>query len=193
MGNAIAVVALLIASASCGLAVAVALRVKKLLDPLTEEGALSRSRGDAPKVGTMVTRPPAMVNMAGNEVAFPVVGSDPWILTFQMVGCSGCQQQIPEYKKFLTGLGVGKERVFSLVVGEIDGVAFYHDELGELSHVVPVDTQESARTFMNELGVSVFPTYLVVDENGVVRTSSQSSTRLAQASGHSLTPMYAGS
>ncbi|MYT07981.1 MULTISPECIES: hypothetical protein [Streptomyces] len=188
MGNALSVLALLMASAACGLAVAVALRVKKILDPLTEEGSLGPRRGGAPSVGTTVPVPSSMVDTDGNEVSFPAVGSGPWILAFQMVGCSGCQQQMPEYKKFLSGVPLGRERTFSLVVGETDGVAYYRDELDALSHVIPVDAQESVRDLMKELGVSVFPTYLVVDEHGAIRTSTQSSTRLAQSDGASLSP-----
>ncbi|MEV4228960.1 hypothetical protein AB0J81_18000 [Streptomyces bobili] len=193
MGIVFSVTALLVASVACGLSVAVALRVKKLLDPLTEEGVLNRRRGAAPEVGTVVPRAPFMVNMDGNEVAFPAPGSDPWVLSFQSVGCSGCKQQLPTYKKFLSSTGLGEERVFSLVIGEADGVAFYRDELSGFANVIPVDGQDSTLALMAELGVSVFPTYLIVDGNGRVKVSSQSSAGLTQTSSGYLAPISVGS
>ncbi|KAF2777770.1 TlpA family protein disulfide reductase [Streptomyces coelicoflavus] len=177
MSIALAVLALLVASAACGLSVAVALRVKKLLDPLTQEGALSRRPDELPAVGTLVPPVPGLLDMDGNEVRLPVPGSRPWILSFQSVGCSGCEQQLPGYAKFLRDAGVDRDRVVSFVVGDPDGAALYRDQLGELAHVVAGEKQ--APTLIGELGVSMFPTYLVVDGEGRVTVSSGSSARLA--------------
>lgn len=177
MSIALAIFALLMASAASGLSLAVALRVKKLLDPLTEEGMLSRRRADIPPVGTVVPSVPGLVDTDGKDVRLPVPGTQPWILSFQSVGCSGCEQQLPGYKKFLRDAEIGRDRVVSIVVGEADGVAFYRDELGELAQVVPGEGQVSS--FLAELGVSMFPTYLIVDGEGKVALSSGSSARLA--------------
>ncbi|MEU8734905.1 MULTISPECIES: TlpA family protein disulfide reductase [Streptomyces] len=178
MSIALAVLALLVASAACGLSVAVALRVKKLLDPLTQEGALSRRRPDElPAVGTVVPPVPGLLDMDGTEVRLPVPGSQPWILSFQSVGCSGCEQQLPGYAKFLRDAGVDRDRVVSFVVGDPDGAALYRDQLGDLAHVVAGEKQ--APTLIGELGVSMFPTYLVVDAEGRVTVASGSSARLA--------------
>ncbi|MFJ6686989.1 TlpA family protein disulfide reductase [Streptomyces werraensis] len=179
MSIALAVLALLMASAACALSVAVALRVKKLLDPLTEEGVLSRPGDDLPSVGTVVPPTAGLVDMDGKEVRLPVPGSQPWILSFQSVGCSGCEQQLPGYKKFLRDTGVARDRVISIVVGDRDGVALYRDELGELARVIA--GEEQASSLLREVGVSRFPTYLVVDGENKVMASSGSSARLADS------------
>ncbi|MEU3553551.1 hypothetical protein [Streptomyces fragilis] len=171
------VLALLVGSLSLALSLAVALRVKKLLDPLTEEGVLSRGRRDSgPEPGEAVPAMPAVADFRGEEVELPVGGHAPWILTFQAVDCNGCKQQLPAYKKFLRNAGVERDRVFSVVMGAPEGVAFYAEELGDLSRVIPQSgiTSELVET----LGVSVFPTYAVVEGDRVVH-AVQSSARLA--------------
>ena len=187
MGIALSALALLLASAACGLSVAVALRVKKLLDPLTEEGLLSGRRVESPVTGSLVPRPGAVVDMAGAQVELPTAGSEPWVLAFQAVGCAGCKQQLPVYKKFLRNMALDRGRVFSVVVGDKDGVSLYDDELGEYSHVV--HGEDNALRLVEELGVSMFPTYLVVDGNGRVLASPQSSTRLAEIGAGLLAPV----
>lgn len=178
MTIALVALSLLAASAACGLSLAVALRVKKLLDPLTEEGALSNRRGDVPRAGTVVPQVTGLVDTEGREVRLPVDDTGPWLLSFQSVGCSGCEQQLPAYKKFLRDGGFDKDRVISIVVGEADGVPFYRDELGDLARVVA--DQEQALTLLGELGVTMFPTYLIVDPDGRVAIAAGSSSRLAE-------------
>ncbi|MGW2742478.1 TlpA family protein disulfide reductase [Streptomyces sp. NPDC001450] len=190
MGIALSALALLLASAACGLSLAVALRVKKLLDPLTEEGLLSGRRVEGPETGSLVPRPGALVGVDGAQVELPADGSEPWVLTFQAVGCTGCKQQLPVYKKFLRNMALDRSRVFSVVVGDKGGVSLYDDELGEYAHVV--HGADNALRLVEELGVSMFPTYLVVDGNGRVLASPQSSTRLAEIGAGLLAPVPVG-
>ncbi|MFD3628448.1 TlpA family protein disulfide reductase [Streptomyces sp. NPDC058698] len=187
MGIALSALGLLLASAACGLSVAVALRVKKLLDPLTEEGLLSGRRVEGPEPGSLVPRPGAVVDMDGAQVELPADGSEPWVLTFQAVGCTGCKQQLPVYKKFLRNMALARGRVFAVVVGDEDGVSLYNDELGEYAHVV--HGADNALRLVEELGISMFPTYLVVDGNGRVLASPQSSSRLAEVGAGLLAPV----
>ncbi|KAB1147668.1 hypothetical protein F7R91_11290 [Streptomyces luteolifulvus] len=190
MGIVLSAFALLAASVACGLSLAVALRVKKLLDPLTEEGVMSRRREEGPREGAVVPRTPTLIDADGMEVDLPFAGPDPWVLTFQAVGCSGCKLQLPAYKKFLRDTGVDRDRVFSVIVGDVEGVSFYNDELGELGRVV--HASGDAFKLVQGLGVSVFPTYLVVDGGGKVMVSSQSSSLLADVGVASLTPALVG-
>ncbi|WP_333761837.1 TlpA family protein disulfide reductase [Streptomyces sp. IBSBF 2390] len=190
MGIALSALGLLLAAAACGLSLAVALRVKKLLDPLTEEGLLSGRRVDGPQAGSLVPRPGVVVDMDGTQVELPADGSEPWVLTFQAVGCAGCKQQLPVYKKFLRNLALDRGRVFSIVVGDKDGVSLYADELSEYAHVV--HGADNALRLVEELEVSMFPTYLVVDGNGRVLASPQSSTRLAEIGARLLAPVPVG-
>ncbi|MGW1717677.1 TlpA family protein disulfide reductase [Streptomyces sp. NPDC002156] len=176
MGIVLSVLALLTASAACGLSVAVALRVKKLLDPLTEQGLLSNRRGSAPEVGTVIPPSSALVDVTGEEVRLPGAGSGPWVLAFQSVGCTGCKMQMPAYKSFLRASGISRDRVFSIVVGDADGLPYYQDELGQLGHVV--HGVDGASGIVESLGVSVFPTYVLVDGDGRVVVSTQSSAAL---------------
>ncbi|MFJ7044752.1 TlpA family protein disulfide reductase [Streptomyces sp. NPDC101112] len=188
MGTALSLFSLLVASAACGLSLAVALRVKKLLDPLTEEGLLSR-RGPAaggPEVGDLVPRASGLIDIDGHEVELPPSGAQPWVLAFQAVGCPGCKEQLPTYKKFLRDMGFDRNRVVSVVVGDADGLPFYRDELGGLGHVVPAG--EKTTDLVGGLGVTVFPTYLLVGEGGTVLVSTRSSARLAATGAEVLRP-----
>ncbi|MFE4698586.1 TlpA family protein disulfide reductase [Streptomyces sp. NPDC056738] len=190
MGIALSALGLLLASAACCLSLAVALRVKKLLDPLTEEGLLSGRRVEGPAPGTPVPRPGTLVGVDGTAVELPADGSGPWVLTFQAVGCSGCKEQLPAYKKFLRNMALDRGRVFSVVVGDKDGVSLYDEELRPYAHVV--HGADNALRLVEELGVSMFPTYLVVDGNGRVLASPQSSARLAEIGAGLLTPAPVG-
>ncbi|MYT93948.1 hypothetical protein GTY40_23290 [Streptomyces sp. SID8359] len=171
------VLALLVASAGCALSLAVALRVKRLLDPLVEEGGVGtgrRPRGIPP--GTPVPGVGAMTDVHGERVEFPAQDGAQWILTFQSTGCSGCKQQLPEYKKFLETSGIARDRVFSLILGDEEGVSLYADELRDVSRVV--HSGESVDRVVREMGVTVWPTYSVIDGSGNVSYSVQSSARL---------------
>lgn len=178
----LSVFALLLASAACGLSLAVALRVKKILDPLTQEGALGRRTGDGPEAGDVLPSIPPLIDVNGETVTPPVAESEPWVLTFQAVGCSGCKEQLPGYKKFLNDMKLEKGRVISIVAGNPEGIPFYSDALGEMGHVIP--DGESTSELMNDLGVSVFPTYLVVGEGGRIITATRSSARLSAGAAH---------
>ncbi|WP_327343693.1 hypothetical protein [Streptomyces europaeiscabiei] len=183
---------LLVASAACGLALAVALRVKKLLDPLTEEGALGSRRrfGVVPEAGETIPQTPPLNDVDGRIVEFPDTGSGPWVLTFQAVGCSGCKEQLPVYKKFLRDTGLGKERAFSVVTGDAEGLPFYREELSDVCRVVP--GSEAAADLVKSLGISVFPTYILVGDDGTVAFSSQSSARLSTSGARFVAPVPTG-
>lgn len=174
----VSALAVLVASASCALSLAVALRVKKLLDPLIEEGALSSSRRPAAvATGTAVPEIGVVTDVHGEEVELPVADGAPWVLTFQAVGCSGCKEQLPAYKRFLKAQDIDPDRVFSIITGDVDGLDVYRDELDGLSRIVHAD-QELSRRLFDALGVEAWPTYLVVSETGKVGFSTRSSAAL---------------
>ncbi|SEE67155.1 hypothetical protein SAMN05216532_8292 [Streptomyces sp. 2231.1] len=186
MGIALSALALLLASAACGLSLAVALRVTKVLDPLTGEGLRSGLRIGGPETGSLIPRTGALVGVDGAQVELPADGSKPWVLTFQAVGCTGCKQQLPVYKKFLRNMALDRSRVICVVVGDKDGVSLYDDELGEYAHVV--HGADNALRLVEELGVSLYPTYLVVDGKGRVLASAHSSAWLAEIGAELLAP-----
>lgn len=175
----ISVLALLIASAGCGLSLAVALRVKRLLDPLVEGGGLGIGRRPSGvALGTAVPQIGAMADFHGERVEFPAPGGAQWILTFQSVECDGCKQQLPEYKKFLEAAGLERGRVFSLIVGDREGAAIYADELHDLSHVV--HAEDSLEQISREMGVTTWPTYSIISGSGTVSYSVHSSAQLTE-------------
>ncbi|MER7107299.1 TlpA family protein disulfide reductase [Streptomyces sp. NPDC000229] len=180
MSTLISIVALILASASCALSWAVARRVKKLVDPLVEEGRFSsRGRPDVVPAGTTLPEMGVMTDVHGDAVSFPSGDGEPWILTFQSVGCSGCKEQLPGYRKYLKTLGMNRDRVFSVITGDASGVALYRSELDEVSHIVHADA--ALEQFTQDLGVAVWPTYLVVSGDGRVLHSGYSSARLAES------------
>ncbi|MEU2391439.1 hypothetical protein [Streptomyces sp. NPDC007369] len=174
----LALLALFLASVGCALSLAVALRVKRLLDPLVQEGLLSRRSPDAVPTGARVPATPALADVDGEPVRLPADSDTPWLLTFQAVGCSGCKAQLPGYRRFLEAQGLDRNRVISVISGSLDGMDLYRRELDAVSRIVPA--VGPAAELVEELGVTVFPTYLVVAPSGEVVQSEKSSARLRQ-------------
>ncbi|MFK0258188.1 TlpA family protein disulfide reductase [Streptomyces sp. NPDC090445] len=182
MLTSVTLLALLLASASCALSLAVALRVKKLLDPMVQEGLLGRRRPDVVPVGAVVPARPALTDVSGDRVELPTDPEDgPWILTFQAVGCAGCKEQLPDYRRYLQSTGLPRHRVVSVIHGDASEAELYREQLGDLATLVPADGPGPAADLVADLGVSIFPTYLVVSPEGTVLRSEVSSARLRQA------------
>ncbi|AXG78393.1 TlpA family protein disulfide reductase [Streptomyces paludis] len=177
MITSISVLAVLMASLACALSLAVALRVKKVIDPLVEEGRMGNGRPEAIPAGTLLPGTRPMTDTDGASVEFPMNSANPWILTFQSIGCSGCKQQLPRYKRHLEALKLDRSQVFSVIIGDGEEIEHYRKELNGLSHIVQAD--EFLNEFTESLGISVWPTYLVVT-NGRVGFSANSAARLAE-------------
>ncbi|MGE7388169.1 TlpA family protein disulfide reductase [Streptomyces sp. NPDC004126] len=176
--------ALLLAAASCALALAVALRVKKLLDPMVQEGLLGRRRPDIVPVGTVVPVQPPLNDLDGDRFELPNGGDGgPWILAFQAVGCAGCKEQLPEYRRYLQSTALPRQRVVSVIHGDAADAALYREQLGDLATLVSAGDSGPAADLIADLGVGIFPTYLVVSADGTVLRSEVSSARLRQAPG----------
>ncbi|OPF79080.1 hypothetical protein VT50_0217080 [Streptomyces antioxidans] len=164
------------------LALFVALRVKKVLDPVTGMRSVT-GQEHISAVPTGMTVPEAGELIDHNGAAFELPAADAsgrWLLAFLSSECPGCKVQLPRYKKWVDSLGISPDRVITVVTGdESDGVEQYKTELGELSRVTHLDTSSP---FVENMGVDVWPAYLVISE-GKVQYSALSSSRLARIDG----------
>ncbi|MEV7579119.1 TlpA family protein disulfide reductase [Streptomyces erythrochromogenes] len=181
MLTSLSVLALLLASASCALSLAVALRVKKLLDPMVQEGLLSRRRPDTVPVGAVIGMRRSLSDLDGERVELPAGTDGSWLVSFQAVGCAGCKEQLPDYRRYLQDLGLPRDRVLAVIHGDMAEADLYRRELGDLATLVSADGPGPGADLVAELGVSIFPTYLVVSAEGTVVRSEVSSARLRQA------------
>lgn len=177
MTTFVSVIALVMASLSCALSMAVALRVKSLLDPLAEQGMFGSGRTDSIMVGEPIPDLGAMTDIHGDSIEFPEAGGEPWILTFQSTGCPGCKQQLPRYKRYLKSLHIDRDRVFSVISGDDEGMDLYQAELDQVSRIIRADG--SSDDLAQRLGVNSWPTYVVVSDSGAVSFSSTSAALLA--------------
>ncbi|MFF3556068.1 TlpA family protein disulfide reductase [Streptomyces tsukubensis] len=190
MGIALSAVALLVASVACALSLAVALRVKKILDPWVAERVAGGPPPFSPLPGTVVPAVPALTDADGTAVELPLGDGAPWVLTFQSAECDGCKEQLPVLKEFLAETGVAESRVFSVIGGDASGTDFYRSELNGLSRIFPEGG--TAAELKKELGVVIFPTYIVVDGGGTVAVATADSGRLMEAGGGVLAPVAVG-
>ncbi|MEV7342645.1 hypothetical protein [Streptomyces sp. NPDC093544] len=172
-------VATLIACLSGALSLAVALRVKRLLDPLTQGGHLGRDQKDPVLVGSAVPDVGTLTDVYGESVELPLNDNTSWVLSFQSTTCTGCKQQLPGYKRYLESLSISKDRILSVIFGDIADVGLYEKELGHVSRVVHLTDGEDRLS--REIGVASWPTYLVVSEAGTIAFSSNSSAQLAES------------
>ncbi|WP_405950367.1 redoxin domain-containing protein [Streptomyces prunicolor] len=171
------ILALFAACASCLLSVAVALRVKKAIDPLIEEGAFKPTRRLPVSLGTKISTYGEFTDMRGEKISFPTESDGPWILAFQSTSCSGCKSQLPFYKDYLSQLDLPRERVFSFISGDSAGLGEFADEIGQFATIVPADDTVDVGT---DLGVTTWPAYLVVAPDGSVVFSSESAAALPE-------------
>ncbi|MEU6769528.1 redoxin domain-containing protein [Streptomyces sp. NPDC046853] len=172
-------ISVIVSCLSVFLSLSVALRVKKTLDPLIEEGVFRQGAvSDVPDtvaVGTPVPAVGELLDHQGRGVTLPSSHDGPWILTFQSTDCSGCKSQLPVYRAYLERYGLPRERVLSVVSGTREDLDLYTEALGESATIVHAD---DAGELADSLGVQVWPTYLIVSPDGTVGHSGASASSL---------------
>jgi hypothetical protein len=173
----IAILSLLTACAACALSLTVALRVKKLLDPLIEEGTFSADRPETVAVGTVIPKYANLRDLNGNIVASGESSSEPWILAFLSTTCSGCKAQLPIYRDYLLRQGVTPDRIVTVISGESADLDQYAAAIGELSQIVHADETVTMGT---DLRVSVWPMFAVISSERSVEFSTTSVSNLPE-------------
>ncbi|MFD8917190.1 TlpA family protein disulfide reductase [Streptomyces sp. NPDC059569] len=173
----VVILSLLVACAACGLSLAVSLRVKKLLDPLIEEGAFGNDRPSTVPVGTEVPNYGKLTDMNGSTVELVTGSGDPWVLAFLSTTCSGCKAQLPVYREYLLRQGVSPDRAITVVSGEAADLGVFVAEIGELSRIVHAD---DSSTIESDLNVNIWPTFLVVSSERAVEFSTTSVSTLPE-------------
>ncbi|MFH9675322.1 hypothetical protein ACH4L5_24050 [Streptomyces sp. NPDC017405] len=174
MTVAVSVIALILASASCALSLAVAIRVKKILDPIVD-GSVAAQTSTIAK-GTKIPDVGILRDAAGEEVQLHRDQGEAWILTFLSSNCSGCAAQLPDYKRFIAAHNIPTSRVVTIVTGKGEKADTYAQEVAQFSRVVR--PQDNLNALISVLGVRLFPTFLVVTPTGEVKHSTTSVSTL---------------
>ncbi|MFI5753664.1 TlpA family protein disulfide reductase [Streptomyces sp. NPDC051569] len=171
----VVILSLIVACAACALSLAVSLRVKKLLDPLIEEGAFRNDRPPTVPVGTEVPDFGKLIDVNGNTVEPAADAGDSWILAFLSTTCSGCKAQLPLFREYILQQGVSPDRVVTVVSGEVADLGDFVTEIGGTSRIVHAD---DSSTIGSDLHVYIWPTFLVVSSERVVEFSTTSVSKL---------------
>jgi hypothetical protein len=180
----ISIFTLVIACAAAALSLAVALRVKKILDPLVEQGALKRP--PVPKVGDRLPATHGLVDGDGEPLSLDAQRSDSWFLVFVSTGCSGCAAQLPDFERFLTKHRICPERVVVIVLGSGEDAEAYRKDISRFGRVA--GDQEAVAELTSALGVSAFPTFLHVNADATVAFSSTSVSLFKESVGRWFVP-----
>ncbi|MFB7271689.1 TlpA family protein disulfide reductase [Streptomyces sp. NPDC056244] len=173
----IVILSLFAACAACALSLAVSLRVKKLLDPLIEEGAFKNDRPPTVPIGTEVPGYGKLTDVNGDTVELATGSGDSWILAFLSTTCSGCKAQLPVYREYLKRQDVSPDRLITVVSGAAADLGMYTAEIGEMSRVVHAD---DSSTIGSDLNVYIWPTYLLVNSERAVEFSTTSISSLPE-------------
>ncbi|MFC8875056.1 TlpA family protein disulfide reductase [Streptomyces ardesiacus] len=165
----ILIISIVVSCFSAFLALSVALRVKKTLDPLIEEGVF-KQRSDAEEsmdvpLGTVLPTVGDIVDHEGRTVVVPAREDGPWVLTFQSTECAECKTQLPVYRAFLEEHRIPRERVLSVVSGARQKLDAYVSGVGDLATIVHSD---DAKSLAESIGVRAWPTYLIISPEGTV-------------------------
>ncbi|NUV62311.1 hypothetical protein [Streptomyces sp. CAI-85] len=169
------VLALLASCAACALAWALTARVKKVIGATPDVASIRSAAEVSVEQGTRIAGLDGLVDVAGEPFSLPVGSAQPWVLAFQSLGCAGCRQQLPGYRKFLEEHGVPAERAISLAIGDPADLGWLRSGLDGVGRVVHVDQNSPV---VANLQISHWPTYLVVGPDDRVLFSTRSSARL---------------
>ena len=178
----VSISALLIAFMAAALSLAVALRVKKILDPLVELGLMKHP--PSPALGRQLPAVDGLLDRDGRSLALDAPRTDSWFLVFVSTGCSGCAAQLPDFERLLTDHRVPVERVVAVILGSGDEADAYQEKVSRFSRVV--GDQESVAEITAALGVQAFPTFMHVNADARVEFSSSSVSLFREAVGAKL-------
>ncbi|MFI0807793.1 TlpA family protein disulfide reductase [Streptomyces echinatus] len=181
MNTAVSIVALVLASASCALSLAVATRVKKILDPLTDNSVVSPS--SFIEQGTPIPDVGVLRDTAGEEIELHHDQDEVWLLTFLSSTCGGCAAQLSAYKELVQERKIPMSRAVSVVTGEGAAADAFAESVSAFSQVLR--PQENLNALLTGLGVRGFPTFLMVTPTGEVKYST-SKVSMLEAAGKKL-------
>ncbi|MEV0747875.1 hypothetical protein OG345_13620 [Streptomyces sp. NBC_01220] len=173
----IVILSLFVACAACALSLAVALRVKKLLDPFIEEGAFRNDRPPTVPTGTEVPDFGKFTDVNGDTVQPGNTSDGSWILSFLSTSCSGCKAQLPIYRQYLLRQGLDPDRVITVVSGEAVDLGIFVAEIGEMSRIIHAD---ESSTIESDLDVNIWPTFLAISPERIVEVSSTTVSNLPE-------------
>ncbi|MET8533045.1 hypothetical protein ABZV67_14110 [Streptomyces sp. NPDC005065] len=152
------------------------LRVRKTVGAASDVSVIRSAFSPTVKPGTRITGYQDLVDSDGQPFFLPTDSSEPWILAFQSLGCSGCRQQLPGYRKFLEEQGIPEERAVSISIGDPTELGWLKEGLRGAGRMVHVE-QDSP--LVTGLQITTWPTYLVVGADATVAYAAQSSARLS--------------
>ncbi|MEJ8650396.1 hypothetical protein WKI65_20405 [Streptomyces sp. MS1.AVA.3] len=162
MMGTLAGVALLFSLAALALSFAVARRVTVVLKHIQEKGTPKRQ--NTVEIGSVLS-PSDLVGSDGSRFRNGKAG--PFIVAFLSVECSGCRAQVAELKKGI--IRVPGPRLVSVVLGEGEAAESFASEVASFSDVVRVGYGSK---LVSDVGVTVWPSFVLCDEAGKVLRST---------------------
>ncbi|MFJ3774041.1 redoxin family protein [Streptomyces sp. NPDC090075] len=173
MSSAISIVALIFATASCALSLAVATRAKKILDPMVEGAMVPRSTIET---GIKIPDVGALYDHEGNELDLRAGQEGNWILAVLSSSCSGCAQQTPDYKRLIATENIPATRAVTIVLGTGEDADEYARSVAQYSRVIR--NQDNLDALLSAIGLKSYPAFAVVTTDGVVKYATPSVSAL---------------
>ncbi len=123
-----------------------------------------------------------VTTVAGTTVSAEDLRGDRSVIAFFSPGCGPCHEQAPAFAAFARARPGGVTRTLAVICGgrrpagiPDDGGAFLAGQLAEATDVV---SDPSAGTAAAALGVSKFPSFIVIDASGRVEASAHTVARI---------------
>ncbi|MFC9234374.1 hypothetical protein ACFTZI_36310 [Streptomyces decoyicus] len=155
-------VALLFSLMALAFSLAVARRVTVVLKHIQEKDIPKRQ--NAVEIGSVLPTSD-LVGSDGRRIRDGKEG--PFIVAFLSVECSGCRAQAAELKKGV--ISVPGPRLVSVVLGEGEAADSFAREVASFSDVVSVG---HGSKLVSDVGVTVWPSFVLCDEAGEVLWST---------------------
>ena len=105
----------------------------------------------------------------------PVSGDGHRLVAFFSPSCEACKVKLPDFVEQAAGYPGGSSRVLAVVTGDEPGVADFTSALSQVARVV---VGPHAQTVHDAFQVKGFPSWCILDDDGVVRHSGVGIDRL---------------
>lgn len=115
------------------------------------------------------------VDAGGAAVSRDGLVGAPALVAFMATDCHVCHDQLPQFTRYAGGMAGGRERVLAVVSGNPEDATDYTRQLEPVARVVlGADATKITRGFR----VNLFPTFVLLDEQGVVSATRSAADQL---------------
>jgi hypothetical protein len=111
------------------------------------------------------------VTTSGRSITGADLTGDAYLVAFFSSSCRGCRLSLPRFVRYAGAFAGAPERVVAVIVGDAERGA---DIAAEVAEVASVVTEPATGALTTAYEISLFPTYVLVDGDGVVVATGQS-------------------